>query len=319
MFRLFLFMAGVMVASVGVAEGVSPCPADAVPIQIMTPGYGGDGIKHSAAEISDDLPHFRAFVTDVTKHINSRLAKDKLCINTAESMKNMNSAERKERFLHQYVLDNAGSMESMENAEYMQRSLFQFVYWPLFMDRRYLVLVMTSVGGRSPPSCRISSPWIDLVIVRSPVPQIRGIIRWNERQLLADQAILAGAKNVPLGMIMPPTPSELGHFLGEYQRSEFRREPEPGAKPIEERVPPDILWLLRRSGRVEVVGPFGGDVLRSMRKATEKGAEGYTKLVITLIDRCFASDGKTGLHYSNILDVADPVLLKQYKIDTSLY
>ncbi|MDR1351570.1 MAG: hypothetical protein LBJ59_12495 [Zoogloeaceae bacterium] len=48
-----------------------------------------------------------------------------------------------------------------------------------------------------------------------------------------------------------------------------------------------------------------------------KGTEGYTRLVLALIDRCFASDEATGahLHYNNILDAADLIPLEQYKID----
>ena len=49
----------------------------------------------------------------------------------------------------------------------------------------------------------------------------------------------------------------------------------------------------------------------------KQNAEGYTKLVTALIDRCFASDG-TAIHYNNILDVADLISLKQYKIDTPI-
>jgi hypothetical protein len=59
----------------------------------------------------------------------------------------------------------------------------------------------------------------------------------------------------------------------------------------------------------------------AMREAREKGAEGYTKLVISLIDRCFAADEskRTNLRYASILDVADPVLLEQYRIDMPVY
>jgi hypothetical protein len=286
MFRFFLFMACVMAVGTSTAEGVSSCTVDTVPIQFTTPGRGGT--MRSVAEISDGLPYFRAFVTDVTKHINARLAKDKFCINGVDSMKSMDSARR-------------------EN-----RSLLQFVRWPLIIGHEYIVPAMPSTGWHGGTLCRISSPWIDLAVEQKPVPQIVGIVRWNERQLLADQAALAGAKNVLLGTVMPLSPSELGYFTSEVRR-------ESAAKPVEARVPPDILWLLHSWVGTEersTAVPFIGIVSGSMHRVTEKGAEGYTKLVITLIDRCFASDGKTELYYSNILDVIDPVLLKQYKIDT---
>jgi hypothetical protein len=41
-------------------------------------------------------------------------------------------------------------------------------------------------------------------------------------------------------------------------------------------------------------------------------AEGYTKIVTSLIDRCLESDG-VDMHYDSVLDVADLVPLEQYK------
>jgi hypothetical protein len=305
-------------ASAGAAADVSSCSTDTLPIQIMTPEYGkpvtnptkksgilrksqtpGSGSPMTnSAEIPDALPHFRAFVTAITEHVNSRLAEDKLCIHGA-----------------------SGSMESMLMSgkfdEWSTRSWFQFVHWPLFMSRDYFVPMMDSLGGRSP--CRVSSPWVDLVVERKPVPLIRGTVYWNERQLLADQAVLAGANNVPPGMAMPSKLSELHHFLDEYSKTEGHPR-QPAAKPIEARVPPDFLWLFHRSAGGE---QFGMSVGWAMREAREKGAEGYMKLVISLIDRCFASydSGKLyrGFSYTSILDVADPVLLEQYRIDMPVY
>jgi len=69
---------------------------------------------------------------------------------------------------------------------------------------------------------------------------------------------------------------------------------------IEERVPPDLLWMFRHSDR-----PYG--------EAKGKRLE-YTKLVLALIDRCFAS-GAADFHYNSILDVTDLISLDQYKVD----
>ncbi|MDR2689615.1 MAG: hypothetical protein LBB76_07645 [Azoarcus sp.] len=258
--RLFLFLASVVAVDASAAEDVPPCP-DSVPIQIMIPG---DEIRLSAAEIPASLAHFRAFVDTVSKHIDARMIGDKLCINRAKDMR---------------------------HAEWEKRSLFQFVYWPLFMNNEYLVPMLSPPTGGQPLNCRIYSPWIDLAIERredepstrglwKPVPQILAIVRWNERQLLADQAVLAGVKNVPLSKAMPLSPRQLGYFITEYERSDLLGQA--AAKPIEERIPPDLLWLLRRSQQGT---PFTNSVHDAMGKVTEK--EGYTKLVLALIDRCF--------------------------------
>jgi hypothetical protein len=287
-------VSGETAASTGMAGDVSPCPGNTVPIQIMTPGYGSE-IERSATDISESLPHFRPFVTAVTERVSARLAKDKLCINGAESVESMRSAESK------------------------QRSLLQFVRWRYSMLIEFIVPVLPpETGGRPFPNCEISSPWIDLVVHRKPVPQIRGIVRWNERQFLADQAVLAGAQNVQPGVAMPLMSREYGYFFREYVKTERccrRSSSRPAAKPIEERILPELLWLFRRSGGVGEF--FHAEVREAMGKATEKGAEGYTKLVIALIDRCFDPDGANPYpRYNSILDAADLIPLEQYKIDS---
>jgi hypothetical protein len=281
MLRFFLFMVSVMAVSAS-AEDISPCPVDAVPIQIMEPG---GKIQISTARISP--PHFHAFVEAVMEHINSRLTQDKLCVHGGRDMENMRSAERE------------------------KRSLFQFVYWNLNDMREYTVPVLPPSTGGMPPSCQISSPWIDIVVDQGDVAQIRAIVRWNERQLLADQAMMAGTENVPPGMAMPLSSSEFAHFVHEIRR-------ESAAEPVETRVPPDILWLLRSRVGTErqLTRPF---VERDyMDRAIKNGAEGYTQLVLALIDRCFvpSASGRVDIHYSSILDAADPILLEQYKIKT---
>jgi hypothetical protein len=296
MLRLFLFLASMMALGANAAEAddVPPCP-DTVPIQIMLPG---DKIRLSAAEIPASLARFRAFVDIVSKHIDARMVENKLCINRAKDR------------------------ESIRDAGWDKRSLLQFVHWPLFMNNDYIVPAMTPIGGQTPPNCRISSPWIDLIVDRGvkppselsdrqPVPQVLAIVRWNERQLLANQAMLAGVKNVPLGKAMPLSPRELGHFIREYERSELLGKV--AAKPIEERVPPDLLWLLRRSRQGS---PFTSAVHDAMDKVTAK--EDYTKLVLALIDRCFASSAsdRVYMRYSSIGDAADPILLSPYINDT---
>jgi hypothetical protein len=282
MLRFFLFMVGVMAASASVAGEGSPCPGGTAPIQIMTPGYGGSKPYSSVAAISSGLPHFRAFVETVTNHINSRLSKEKLCVTGAKDMESMNSATAH------------------------NRSLLQFVHWHHFVLSEYTVPIMTSIGGRNASlGCWIFSPWIDLYLEWKPVPLIYGVVYWNERQLLADQAILAGARNVQLGMVMPLKLSEFGYFRNEYE-----------GNLIKERVPPDLLWLFRRTlSSARRNEQIHNTEAYSMSRIREKGAEGYTKLVLALVDRCFASGGRHVYHYGSILDVDDPVLLEQYKID----
>ncbi|MDR1996395.1 MAG: hypothetical protein LBQ25_12490 [Azonexus sp.] len=143
------------------------------------------------------------------------------------------------------------------------------------------------------------------------------------RQLIADQAVLAGAQDVPPGVTIPMESREYRRFSDKYIDLLHLRwaaaygfgDPEilseSAAKPFEEGIPSDLLWLFRRDNPSSFSGFAGG------RAVIEKGAEGYTKLVIALIDRCLASDG-ADIRYSSILDIADPSLLEQYKINMPL-
>lgn len=267
-------------ASLSAAGGASQCPADTIPIQIVIESWSGPVTTLSAAGISDTYPHFRAFVTAVTEHVAARLTKGKLCLGSADSKK---------------------------------QSLLQFANWPLANWRNENPVPVLPPDAQ--PLCRITSPWIDLAIERKPFPTIRGIVRWNQRQLLADHALLAGARNVPPGVAAPLKSDEFERFANDYAGSEILHEP--AAKPIEERVPPDLLWLFRRTTQ-STHGSFAGFASSAMRRAMEKGSVSYTKLVIALIDRCLDSDGAE-IRYGSILDAADLIPLEKYKIDTPIH
>ena len=276
---LFLMVSVIMAGGTSMAENLSTCPVDTVPIQIVGGAGRGEVSSLSEAKITDFPPGFTAFVTTVTKHVAAKLAQEKLCLDSAESKEN---------------------------------SLLQFVSWPI--DAGPLALV-PELEARSSCGCRISSPWIDLIIEREPVPSVRAIARYNERQLLVDQALLTGMLNVSTGVAMPLERSELDRYADlEYAPTEIYHQP--SVKPIEERVPPDILWLLRRAWQ-GACGRFSGPAGASIRKAMEMAAESYTEIVIVLIDRCLTSDG-THIQYNSILDLADLISLEQYKIVTPI-
>jgi len=279
--RLSLFMAGVVVASTGTAEGAPRYSVDAVPIQITNETRSGPESTLSAAGISGSEPYFRAFVTAVTEHVAARLAKDRLDIDSVDGKK---------------------------------RSLLQFVNWPLVTSGNEPLSVVPALDVRPSRSCRISSPWIDFAFERGPAPWVRGVVRWNERQLLADQAVLAGMRDVPMGVVMPLKQGEFTALAYPYADSEI--EGRPAARPIEERIPPDLLWLFRASPQVTFM-PFGAVAMNTVDTAMQKSAQRYTRLVIALIDRCFVSDGDD-IRYSSILDVADLIPLEQYKINTPI-
>jgi hypothetical protein len=106
------------------------------------------------------------------------------------------------------------------------------------------------------------------------------------------------------------TAGELRRYELEYVRAENPSPPE--SPQIAEGVPSDLLWIFRRAWQTAHV-TFSNPVSAVMSRAMEKGTEGYTATVITLIDKCFVSDG-TAHYYDSILDVAALIQLEQYKI-----
>lgn len=282
MFRLFLFLAGTMAIAPSTAWGVSQCPAESVPIQIVNQSGESPPSILSAVKTPDSslgrIHTFRSIITAVTEHVATRLEKEKLCIDSTDSK---------------------------------NRSLLQFVNWPLGVrDTEYPPHPVLSLDARPSNGCRVSSPWVDLVYERTPVPSIRGIVRWNARQLLVDQALLAGASNVPTGLAMPYKSKEVGAFAKDYEDSEHLGKDT--SLPIEERIPPDLLWLFRRSIAWGVES-FYMDTRGAIHVVAAKNAENYTRLVIAMIDRCFDS-GERDIRYNSILDATDLIAPEQYKI-----
>jgi len=241
---------------------------------ISTCSGGSVPIEIEFAAFVDD-PEFPDFVTVIEKHIETKLAEAKLCIASAKSK---------------------------------ERSQIRFVHWLFFTPENRTLVPAPPLDVCPANGCCVSSPWIDIAIERKPVPWIRAVIRFNERQLITDQAILAGAYNVPQGIAMPLTASEYRRFVREFQRSLDGSKAT--TKRIEERIPPDLLWLFRRS-RGDTYG--GGNMGQVMING---GAEGYTKLVIKLIDRCFPSM-EGGANLNSVYDVGDhdPLFLGQYMIN----
>ena len=286
MLRIFLLMIGVMAATASSAGSASPCANGTVPVEITDKTLvGGERNPSFPSDLVFD-PLFRAFVSTVTQHVVNWQTRKKLCL--------PDDANRK-------------------------LSLLQFVAWPVAFHKDISLAPIPSLDALPSSGCRVTSPWIDLVYERKPVPRINAVVRWNARQFLADQAVLAGVRNVPKGVAMPLAADEFWPIVIGYE-SEILKKHE-RVQPIviqqeiepELRVPPDILWLFHHTMYGRNL-PFGWWMEGPMDRTIKKNAENYTQLVTALIDRCFASD-KADLRYNSILDAADLVSLERYKID----
>ena len=159
MLRIFLLMIGVMAATASSAGSASPCANGTVPVEITDKTLFGGKINPSFPSASSSDPLFRAFVSAVTQHIANWQVRKELCL--------PDDANRK-------------------------LSRLQFVAWPVAFHKDISLAPIPSLDALPSGGCRVTSPWIDLAYERKPVPRINAVVRWNARQFLADQAVLAG-------------------------------------------------------------------------------------------------------------------------------
>ncbi|MDR2220674.1 MAG: hypothetical protein LBE24_08875 [Methylobacillus sp.] len=282
MLRLLLFITGIIAAGISAAEDATPCSPDIVPIQIIDRVQQSSVITLPSFKVgmgSKRSLEFNSPVGGIMEHIATRLAEENLCQDIAKNK---------------------------------EHSLVQFVDWPITVSKSSPPAPVLATNAHSTNGCQITSPWLDLAFEREPVPRIHAIVRWSARQLLTDQAMLVGAKNVPPGIAMPLIDGAFSYFANDYAKSEIRGEQM--ETPVTERISPDLLWLFRRSPQKLAMNSFGG-ASDGLEKVQKKGKSGYTKLILALIDRCFDSNGET-LHYDSILDAKDLIPLEEYKIDT---
>lgn len=273
----FAILIGLLLINTSTAGEISRCPINDIPIQIINNTTSGPVTFLSEADVSDSSPsispHFRYFVTSITERIKTHLSNENICIDTS-------------------------------------RSLIQFVKWPLTIQPNDELLSPTLPQNKQTASgCRIISPWIELVIERGQFPSVQGIVRWNQRQLLTDQANLDDGRNVVVGLASPLRSKDLAIFAEDFERAMTSGE----KNGIEDRIPPDIFWLFKHTGKYGYESYYM-DVRGSVVSAQILNAGDYTKLVLALIDHCVNSEKET-IEYRSIVDAYDLINVEQYKIE----
>lgn len=162
--------------------------------------------------------------------------------------------------------------------------------------------------------CRLYSPWVDFEVDHSASPKVRGIIRWSQRQLLIDQAMMDGVTQAADVEAVALSSDEFERYAKIYADSEILNKPK--TFPLESSVPADILWLFRGSWQ-STRGPFSDSARGSMRKLMDLAATGYADLVVGLIDNCI-SNGQASQRYLNILDLEGVMPLDSYRVEEFL-
>jgi len=272
--RFFLSLIGFVVVCASGVAYASACNESTISIQISDEIRGPR--VTSLSKVSD--PGYQEFARTITSHV-----------------------ER--------LLQEGGGCSGKESND----SNLVFVRSPLVQSRPVEPLPSSS-GESAFNGCRLSSPWVDFEFDNSSVPKARGVIRWSQRQLLIDQALIAGDIKIADAGTAALSDGEFERYTRAYVHSEIYRKP--SATLLDSPIPPDILWLFRHSWQ-STRGPFSLGVMGAMDNLMERGAERYADLVVRLIDQCVSS-GQGELRYESILDLKGAVPLDKYKIESLL-
>jgi len=253
-------------------------------IQILDESKGELIPSESLETITD--PNFKNFVTEIINFLTGKIGSGKLC--------------------HE------------SSAHHPLEAVLFFVYRPLIASGKDPVSLSADVTAlKSEAVCRLDSPWAELTISRSPKPVLRAVFRWNERQILLDQALLAGASTVHPAVVDPIEASVFEEYAADYTNAVLlARSPEARSQAqidIAERIPADILWLFRHAWQ-STKAPFSKAAKHDLGLVLERAAAPYVLLAESLVNKCFESSGATE-KYRTILEMNGIFNIYDYKIN----
>jgi hypothetical protein len=160
-------------------------------------------------------------------------------------------------------------------------------------------------------ACSLRSPWMNVSVSNHP-RRISGVIFWNERQILQDQALLSGTTKegaAPRSALPRDEFERLADYYAEYN---IRHTPGAQRKGTQQ-IPADLLWLFRRSPQ-STRGPFSVGAQSTMQEIAKSEAAYYAKLTLVLLDQCLQRPGER-IRYDSIRDVSRSVELQRYGTD----
>lgn len=123
----------------------------------------------------------------------------------------------------------------------------------------WAVLGLCSAEGEPVRSggCSLESPWLRLTYDPGRSPPYMATMIWSERQIIADQAVLAGYAP-DQGPLLPVKPAEYDEMLKIYIEREllnFEKKSKPESLTSDDGLPAEFLWLFRRPFQTTYV-PF---------------------------------------------------------------
>jgi hypothetical protein len=142
--------------------------------------------------------------------------------------------------------------------------------------------------------------------------RISGVIFWNERQILQDQALLSNNTKQG-GAPRSALPRDEFERLADYY-AEYNFRPGPGdQRKSTQQIPADLLWLFRRSPQ-STRGPFSVAAQSTMQEIAKSEAAYYSKLTLALLDQCLKQPGER-IRYDSIREAGRLVELQRHGTD----
>lgn len=244
-------------------------------ISVRVVDEGSGGRALRVSEISD--PALQGFVSSVTSHVES-------------------------------LIEGKGGCTGVNGSSLL------FVRSPL-VRRGSSIPRSNGIGASGVTGCRLYSPWVDLEVDDSVPPKVHGVIRWSQRQLLIDQAMMDGSIQAVGVEAVALSSGEFERYAKFYAETEILKKKE--AVSLESPIPSDILWLFRKSWQ-STRGPFALSAQSSMDGLMKRDAVIFAHLLMDVIDSCAFSSRKT-VRYKSVLDLDGVVPLDNYRVTGSIH
>lgn len=217
-----------------------------------------------------------------------------------------------------YISDNIEKLINFYNCSNDNPKIeLCFVYRPLILQKaggECSSLITDDL--KSNIISHLKSPWVTITRNRSPMLTLHAVFMWNERQVLIDQALLAGSDIAQIKSNASIEAAVFEKYVEEYANS-ILLAPTPEAQAeanvrIVERIPADILWLFRQ-GWQSTHAPFSMESRHTLHLVLERAVNQYIDLSKALFDRCFISKN-TNEQFHNIFSLHSIIDINKHKI-----
>ncbi len=207
-------------------------------------------------------------------------------------------------------------------------------YKTAFTEKHPTILDLLAAFPNTSTELRtLSSPWLRLKLTADC--KLAAVVIYNQRQLISDQAFLAGVRPVVQGIVSSTT-EQMRNWPVDYEKSvialeghpkgisnigfrdytEINKRQEYVKQLIAHEYPSDLFWLLStvRSNHLSSdTGAFSFKLDRNLRQLIGHANIFQVQLMLALAEQ-FASKESKSLVYNSILDVSSLVDLKTYKV-----